>query len=143
MFKSFLTRCIVNNRHINSISIGLLINFSFNFFFLSFFFISLFFISFFFFSLFFFSLFFRCFLSISFRFILIRFGITFSNNLTISISCKFIITNTFLTITHQETIVVKDITRAVFIRLKACYRICFNDTTQPIQTFIIKQGSIS
>ena len=132
MFKSFLTRCIINDRHINSISIGLLIGFSFNFFFLSFFFISLFFISFFlclFFSLFFFSLFFRCFLSLSFRFIFIGFSVTFSNNFTIGISGKLIVANTFLIITHQETIVVKDITRAVFIRLKAYYRICFNNTT--------------
>ena len=144
MFKSFLTRCIINDRHVNGISISLLIGFSFSFFFLSFFFISLFFISFFFFSLFFFSLFFCCFfsLSLSLRFIFVCFSVTFSNNFTISISRKLIIANTFLTITDQKTIVIKDITRTVLVRLKTCYRICFNDTTQPIQTFVIKQGPI-
>ena len=134
MFKSFLTRCIINNRHVNGISIGLLIGFSFSFFFLSFFFISFFFISFFFisfffFSLFFFSLFLCCFLSLSFRFIFIGFSVTFSNNFTIGISGKLIIANTFFTITYQETIVIKDITRTVLVRLKTCYRIGFNNTT--------------
>ena len=134
MFKSFLTRCIINDRHVNGISISLLISFSFSFFFVGFFFVgffffSLFFISLFFFSLFFFSLFFRYFLSFSFRFIFIGFSVTFSNNFTIGISGKFIVANTFLIITHQKTIVIKDITRTIFIRLYTCYRINFNNTT--------------
>ena len=140
MFKSFLTRCIINDRHVNGISISLLIGFNFSLFFVDFFFFSLFFISFlfhFFFSFFlisfflcfFISLFFRCFLSLSLRFIFIGFSVTFSNNFTISISGKLIVANTFLTITYQETIVIKDITRTVFICLYACYRISFNDTT--------------
>ena len=154
MFKSFLTRCIINDHHVNGISISLLIGFNFSLFFVGFFFFSLFFISFFlclFFSFFlisflfrfFISLFSRCFLSLSLRFIFIGFSVTFSNNLTISISGKLIVANTFLTITYQETIVIKDITRAILIRLKACYGISFNNTTQPVQTFIIKQSSIS
>ena len=140
MFKSFLTRCIINDRHVNGISISLLIGFSFFFFslffislfFFNLFFFSLFFISFFlclFISFFFFSLFFCCFLSLSLRFIFIGFSVTFSNNFTISISGKLIVTNTFLIITHQKTIVIKDITRTIFIRLYTCYRICFNNTT--------------
>ena len=142
MFKSFLTRCIINNSHINGIRIGLLISFSFSFFFVGFFFFSLFFISFFFISLFFFSLFFISFLfrfffsfffcrflSLSPSFIFIGFSVTLRNHLTIFISRKLIVTDTFLIITHQETIIVKDITRTVFICLYACYRISFNNTT--------------
>ena len=145
MFKRFLTRCIINDRHVNGISISLLIGFNFFLFFFSFFFISFFFFSLFFFSFFlsfFFSLFLCRFLSLSFSFIFIRFRITFSNNFTISISGKFIVTNTFFTITYQKTIVVKNITRTILVRLHTSYRVCFNDTTQPIQTFIIKQCSV-
>ena len=135
MFKGFLTCRIINHFYRNLIRIGLLICFLlttslFSFLrflgFLHFFsFFSFFsFLCFFsFFSFFSFTSFFR------FSFIFIRFRITFSNNFTISISGKLIIPNTFFTITYQETIVVKNITRAIFVRLKACYVISFNDTT--------------